>query len=45
MQLRGNLLDKESLPTAASTEFGLAKLLLQIKMSCHAAGTGQGSGA
>lgn len=29
MQLHGNLLDKETLPRAASTEFCLAKQLLQ----------------
>lgn len=32
MQLHGNLLDKETLPRAASTEFCLAKQLLQVRL-------------
>lgn len=45
IQLHGNLLDKDTLPRAASTEFCLAKQLLQMKMCCHPAGAGQGSRA
>lgn len=38
MQLQGNLLDKETLPGAASTEFCLAKQPLQMKMCQSRAG-------
>lgn len=44
-QLHGNLLDKETLPRAASTELCLAKQLLQVKMCQSRAGSWSRKGA